>query len=46
MVTWGLPKDGSYGEMISFLNTQFCSNDRCTYFVAKTTNFVFDIPHN
>jgi hypothetical protein len=27
----------------SFLNTKFWSNDRCKYFVEKTTNFVFDI---
>jgi hypothetical protein len=35
---------GVMGKGFSFLNTQFWSNDRCKYFVAETTNFVFGIP--
>ncbi len=46
MMTWGLAKDGNYGEMVSFLDTKVCSNDRCTYFVVETIDSVFDIPHN
>jgi hypothetical protein len=32
---------GVLGKGFSFLDTQFWSGDRCKYFVAKTTNFVF-----
>jgi hypothetical protein len=39
MVTWKLPKGASSRKRISFLNTQFWSNDRCWYFVAKTIDY-------
>jgi hypothetical protein len=35
---------GDLGKGFSFLDTQFWSNDRCKYFVAKIIDSIFDIP--
>jgi len=44
MVTWGLPKDESFGERIFIPRHNFGSNNRCRYFILGTTYFFFDVP--
>jgi hypothetical protein len=40
----GCPKMEVLGKGYLFLNTQFWSEDRCSYFVVEPTNYVLEIP--
>jgi hypothetical protein len=44
MVTWDCPKMEVLGKGYSFLGIQFWNENRCSYFVVKTTNYVLEIP--
>jgi hypothetical protein len=37
-------KGGSSGKKIKILDTKFWNKNKNKYFVAKITNYVFDIP--
>jgi hypothetical protein len=44
MVTWDCPKMEVLGKGYSFLDTQFWNENRWSYFVVETTNYVLEIP--
>jgi hypothetical protein len=45
MVTWGFPKDGSFGKRISLLNTQFWSKEIDVGTLYEKLHILFLIYH-